>query len=95
MPLDELLPKALKLYPKREAVVCGSLRMDYASFAGRVWRLANALESLGLERNGRVAILHENCHVFLESLLCRRPSGIDPGAPELQAFRQGAGHDPQ
>jgi fatty-acyl-CoA synthase len=76
MPLDELLPKALKLYPKREAVVCGSLRMDYASFAGRVWRLANALESLGLERNGRVAILHENCHVFLETYFAAAHLGL-------------------
>jgi acyl-CoA synthetase (AMP-forming)/AMP-acid ligase II len=67
MPLNELLPKALKLFPHREAVVCGDLRMDYRNFASRVWKLCHGLTSLGVERNDRVAVLHENCHVFLEA----------------------------
>ncbi|MDY6881665.1 MAG: long-chain-fatty-acid--CoA ligase [Thermodesulfobacteriota bacterium] len=67
MPLDELLPKALKLYPKKEAVVCGDLRMNYLDFAGRVWRLCQGLIRLGLRRNDRIAILLENCHEFLEA----------------------------
>ena len=67
MPLDELLPKALKLYPEKEAVVCGDIRMDYRGFAGRVWRLSHGLISLGLKRNDRVAIIHENSHEFLEA----------------------------
>ena len=76
MALDELLPKAVKLYPKKEAVVCGDLRLDYGAFAGRVWRLANGLESLGLQRNDRVAILHENCHVFLEAYFAAAHLGL-------------------
>jgi len=67
MPLDELLVKAVKLYPEKEAVVCGDIRMDYRGFAGRVWRLSQGLISLGLKRNDRVAILHENSHEFLEA----------------------------
>lgn len=67
MPLDELLPKAVKLYPEKEAVVCGDIRMDYRGFAGRVWKLSQGLISLGLKRNDRVAILHENSHEFLEA----------------------------
>jgi fatty-acyl-CoA synthase len=67
MPLDELLPKALKLFPKKEAVVCGDLRLDYQGFAHRVWRLCQGLTHLGIKREDRVAILHENCHVFLEA----------------------------
>ena len=67
MPLDELLAKAVKLYPEKEAVVCGDIRMDYRGFAGRVWRLSQGLISLGLKRNDRVAILHENSHEFLEA----------------------------
>ena len=67
MPLNELLPKALKLYPKKEAVICGNLRMDYSDFAGRVWRLCRGLIGLGLNRTDRIAILHENRHEFLEA----------------------------
>ena len=76
MPLNELLPKAVKLYPNREAVVCGDLRLDYRSLAGRAWRLANGLLSLGLQRNDRVAILHENCHEFLEAYFAAAHLGI-------------------
>jgi len=67
MPLDELLPKAVKLHPKKEAVVCGETRMDYQTFAQRVWRLCQGLISLGLRRNERVAIIHENSNEFLEA----------------------------
>ena len=67
MPLDELLPKAIRLYPEKEAVVCGKIRMDYRGFGRRVWRLSQGLIGLGLKRNDRVAILHENSHEFLEA----------------------------
>jgi fatty-acyl-CoA synthase len=76
MPLNELLPKAVKLYPHREAVVCGDLRLTYREFARRVWRLAHGLESLKLQRNDRVAILHENCHVFLEAYFAAAHLGL-------------------
>ena len=76
MPLDELLPKALKLFPRKEAVVCENARMTYEEFAGRVWRLAKAFDSLGLQKNDRVAILHENCHVFLEAYFAAAHLGL-------------------
>ncbi len=67
MPLDELLPKAVKLHSRKEAVVCGQRRMDYQTFAKRVWQLCQGLSSLGLGRNERVAIIHENSNEFLEA----------------------------
>jgi fatty-acyl-CoA synthase len=76
MPLNELLPKAAKLFPLREAVVCGDVRLNYREFAGRVWRLCNGLVSLGLQRNDRLAILHENCHVFLEAYFAAAHLGL-------------------
>ena len=76
MPLNELLPKAAKLYPYKEAVVCGNRRFDYITFARRVWRLANGFRSLGLQKEDRVAILHENCHVFLETYFAAAHLGV-------------------
>ena len=76
MPLNELLPKAVNLFPDREAIVCGNLRLDYRAFARRVWRLSHGLISLGLKKSDRVAILHENCHVFLESYLAAAHLGL-------------------
>jgi fatty-acyl-CoA synthase len=66
MPLNELLPKAVRLYSEKEAVVCGELRMNYREFAARVWRLAQGLRDLGLKQGDRVAVLHENAHEYLE-----------------------------
>lgn len=76
MPLNELLPKAVRLHPRREAVVCGRLRMDYAAFAARVWRLCGALRRMGLAKGDRLAVLHENCHVFLESYFAAAHLGL-------------------
>lgn len=76
MPLNEILPKAAKLYPDYEAVVCGDVRLSYDQFARRVWRLANALSSIGLSRGDRLAVLHENCHVFLEAYFAAAHLGV-------------------
>jgi len=76
MPLNELLPKAVKLYPHREAVVCGNVRMSYLKFGKRVWRLCRGLSALGLCRKDRIAILHENCHIFLETYFAAAHLGL-------------------
>ncbi|MCD6305678.1 MAG: long-chain-fatty-acid--CoA ligase [Deltaproteobacteria bacterium] len=76
MPLNELLPKAIKLHPKKEAVVCGKTRMDYQTFGERVWRLCQGLISLGLGRNDRMAILHENSNEFLEAYFAAAHLGV-------------------
>ena len=76
MGLNELLPKAVRLYPNREAVVCGELRMNYRELAARVWRLAQGFLALGVERNDRVAVLNENTHEFLEVYFAAAHLGI-------------------
>ena len=76
MPLNELLPKAIKLYPKREAIVCGDTRLTYDAFGRRVWRLCHGLIGLGLKKGDRLAILHENCHIFLETYFAAAHLGL-------------------
>lgn len=67
MVLTELLKKAVSLYPKKRAVVCGSEAWTYSQFGERVNRLSQGLLSLGIEKGDRVAILHRNCHRYLEA----------------------------
>ncbi len=67
MRLNEILPKALRLYPCKEAVVFQNIRMTYSEFAERVWRLCQALRDMGIQKKDRIAILHENSNEFLEA----------------------------
>ena len=76
MGLNELLPKAVRLYPEKEAVVCGELRMNYREFAARVWRLAHGLQGLGIVKGDRIAVLHENTHEYLEAYFAAAHMGV-------------------
>jgi acyl-CoA synthetase (AMP-forming)/AMP-acid ligase II len=67
MILTEPLMKALKFFPKKEAIVCGERRWTYQEFYDRVNRLSHYLKDLGVGKNDKVAILHPNCHYFLEA----------------------------
>jgi acyl-CoA synthetase (AMP-forming)/AMP-acid ligase II len=76
MPLNELLPKAARLYHSKEAVICRDKRLTYGDFAKRVWRLSHALKQLNLNKGDRLAILHENCHRFLEAYFSAAHLGL-------------------
>jgi acyl-CoA synthetase (AMP-forming)/AMP-acid ligase II len=65
--LSQILTKAAKKYPEKPAVVCEDKRYTYSEFECRVKRLASVLKELGVKHNDKVAIIHKNCHYFLES----------------------------
>lgn len=67
MIISETLKKASKLFPHKEAVVCGGNRFTYQEFSNRICRLAHGLSQLGIRKEDKVAILHPNCHYFLEA----------------------------
>jgi fatty-acyl-CoA synthase len=69
VPLSELdfLKRALVAHSGKEAVVCGEVRLTYHEFGERVFRWANAMRELGIEKGDRVAILSQNCHRILEA----------------------------
>ena len=63
----EFARRTRKLYPEREAVVDGDLRLTYAEFFERCDRWSVALRSLGIEQGDRVAYIAPNTHAMLES----------------------------
>jgi fatty-acyl-CoA synthase len=67
MILTETLTKALKLYPRKQAIVCGEKRWTYEEFGNRINRLSHALNGFGVKKDDKVAILLPNCHIFLEA----------------------------
>ena len=65
--LAELLLKAVRAYPHKQAIRCHDGNFTYEEFAQRVYRLARSLGKRGLREGDRVAILQHNCHTFLEA----------------------------
>ena len=65
-PLD-FARRARKLYPEREAVIDGDLRLTYAQFLDRCDRWSSALQRLGVLAGDRIAYLAPNTHAQLES----------------------------
>jgi fatty-acyl-CoA synthase len=67
MVLTETLAKALRLFPRKRAVVCGKRHWTYQEFCRRTNRLSHGLRGFGIGEDDKVAILHPNCHAFLEA----------------------------
>jgi fatty-acyl-CoA synthase len=65
-PLD-FARRTRKLYPEREAVVDGNLRLTYEEFFARCDRWSAALQALGVRPGDRVAYIAPNTHALLES----------------------------
>jgi fatty-acyl-CoA synthase len=62
----EFARRARKLYPQREAVVDGDVRLTYAQFCERCERWSAALASLGVTKGDCVATIAPNTHQHLE-----------------------------
>jgi len=58
--------RAAKLYPGREAVIDGKLRLTYAQFHERCAQWAAGLQKLGVVKGDRVATIAPNTHQHLE-----------------------------
>ena len=63
----EFARRTRKLYPLREAVVDGELRLTYEQFFARCDRCSAALQALGVKQGDRVAYIAPNTHAQLES----------------------------
>ncbi|UCF13617.1 MAG: long-chain-fatty-acid--CoA ligase [Thermoplasmatales archaeon] len=67
MNLTKILPRVIKSYPEKKAVVCSNKKFTYRQFGCRVGKLANTLLESGIKKGDKVAVLHKNCHYYLES----------------------------
>jgi fatty-acyl-CoA synthase len=63
----EFVRRTRKLYPNREAVVDGDMRLTYAQFFDRCDRWSAALQQFGIQKGDRVAYIAPNTHAQLES----------------------------
>jgi fatty-acyl-CoA synthase len=63
----EFARRTRKLYPEREAVVDGDLRLTYEEFFARCDRWSSALQSLSVSQGDRIAYIAPNTHAQLES----------------------------
>jgi fatty-acyl-CoA synthase len=59
--------RARRVYPAREAVVDGALRLSYEQLFARCDRWSSALQRLGVQPGDRVAYISPNSHQQLES----------------------------
>jgi fatty-acyl-CoA synthase len=62
-----LLRRAVKFYPEKSAVRCGTIQLTYQEHYERVNRFSNALLALGVKQGDRVGWLSPNCHRMLEA----------------------------
>jgi acyl-CoA synthetase (AMP-forming)/AMP-acid ligase II len=67
MGLYDLLAETSQSYPNKLAVICGENRLTYGQLRNRVDKMAASFLSLGIRKEKKVAVLHKNCHIFLES----------------------------
>jgi len=63
----EFARRARKLYPEREVLVDGDLRLTCSEFFERCDRWSSALQKLGIRQGDRVAYIAPNTHAQLES----------------------------
>ncbi len=66
MALFEILEKTAGDAPNREAVICAGKRFSYSALKDRVDKLSSSLLALGIRKNDKIAIIHRNCHRYLE-----------------------------
>ena len=76
MNIGSLLTKSARSFPENLAIAYGSKASTYAEFNARANRLANGLNSLGVQQGDNVAVLMYNCPEMLESMFACFKAGL-------------------
>lgn len=83
MNIGDLLAKAAVRFPNHTAVVFfKDTRLTTKELLERVYRLGNALLSMGLKKGDRVAVLLNNCHQSVECFTL----SLDAGAGKRETW---------
>lgn len=64
--LGDIPRKHARLYPERECMICGDVRLTWKEMNERVNRLAHGLAGLSVVKDTKVAVLALNCHKYVE-----------------------------
>lgn len=64
--IADIVRKGRRLRPDSEALVCGTTRRTYAQIDDRTNRLGHAMQTLGIGKGDRVAILSDNSVEYME-----------------------------
>src|SRR3989339_2144514 len=67
MILADSLKKACLFFPEKDAVLCGNKSWTYQEFFDRLSSVSAFMKAEGIKKGDRIAILHRNCHYYLES----------------------------
>ena len=73
--LSQILENTKNKYPNKPAIKCGNIKFNYQEFYNRVQKLSNGILKLGVKQQDKIAIIHKNCHKFLESYFATAYSG--------------------
>ncbi len=67
MSLFDILQETAANFSEKCAVTCEGKRFSYRQLKQRVDKLSSCLLSLGIRKNDKIAIIHRNCHRYLET----------------------------
>lgn len=72
----DMIRRAARQSPDKEALVCGDTRLTWAAFDDRVNRVANALLDRGLSKGDRIAVLGANSVPYAELFIGALRAGL-------------------
>lgn len=68
MVVGEIFERNARRWANKEGIIYKNKRITFSELNNRVNRLANALITLGLKKQDRVAIIADNCYQFIETI---------------------------
>jgi long-chain acyl-CoA synthetase len=75
MTVGDMLVRNAHKFPRKTALVCEGVRLDYRALNERVNRLSNSLLNKGLTKGDRIGVLVHNSHQFVELYFAAAKTG--------------------